>query len=173
MSVDLWCAGVEHRDGGLRLRWRSSGLVLMDREWWRASVGSWLMDQSIRVTSRGGWHLGHALARGLGGVDRVSSVVENWRDTRLVVEDVQRGAVLTTSLVVWASKLPSATDGKFCWVWASKLDSDGSRGNRWRHVAWTRRVRQGEASPREGRGRRIKNLGVDPFRAPVEWIGSI
>jgi hypothetical protein len=46
MSVSLWCAGVEHRDGGWQLRWRSCGLVLMDRERWRASVGSWLMDQS-------------------------------------------------------------------------------------------------------------------------------
>jgi hypothetical protein len=32
MSVGLWRADVEHRDGGRRLRLRSYGLVLMDRE---------------------------------------------------------------------------------------------------------------------------------------------
>jgi hypothetical protein len=32
-----------------------------------------------------------------------------------------RGAVLTTGLVVWASKPPSATDGGFYCIWASKL----------------------------------------------------
>jgi hypothetical protein len=40
------------------------------------------------VTNRGGWHLGHALVRGRGGVDHVVGVVENWRDTSLIVEDV-------------------------------------------------------------------------------------
>jgi hypothetical protein len=51
-----------HRDSGQRLRWRSSGLMLMDQERWRASGGSWLMDRSSWMASRGGWHLGHALA---------------------------------------------------------------------------------------------------------------
>jgi hypothetical protein len=50
------------------------------------------------VTSRGGWHLGHAIARGCGGVDRVADVVDDWRDTRVVVEDVHE---------VWYSQ----------WVW--------------------------------------------------------
>jgi hypothetical protein len=48
MSIDLWCAGVEHRDDGRRLRWRSCELVLMDREgegrvlgidWWTEAAG--------------------------------------------------------------------------------------------------------------------------------------
>jgi hypothetical protein len=40
------------------------------------------------VTNRGGRHLGHTLARGRGGVDRVAGMVEDWRDTRLIMEDV-------------------------------------------------------------------------------------
>jgi hypothetical protein len=31
---------------------------------------------------------GHTLVRGRGGVDRVAGVVEDWRDTRLIVEDM-------------------------------------------------------------------------------------
>jgi hypothetical protein len=84
MSVGLWCACLEHRDDGRKLRWRSCALVLMDRERWRASARSWLTNQSNQVASHGGWHLGHTLTRGRGGVDRVTNVVEDWRDTRLV-----------------------------------------------------------------------------------------
>jgi hypothetical protein len=65
------------RDSGRRLRWRSCGLVLMDRERLRVSVGSWLTDWSSRVASHGGWHLEHTLARGCGGVDRVAGMVED------------------------------------------------------------------------------------------------
>jgi hypothetical protein len=32
--------------------------------------------------------LGHALARGRGGLDHVASMVEDWQDTRLIVEDI-------------------------------------------------------------------------------------
>jgi hypothetical protein len=62
MSVGLWCASVEHRDGGRRRRWSSCGFVPMDREWRRTSARTWLRDQSHRVTRRGGWHLGHTHA---------------------------------------------------------------------------------------------------------------
>jgi hypothetical protein len=125
MSINLWCAGVEYRNGSRRMRWRSCGLVLMDRERWRASAGSWLTDQSNQVTSLGGWHLGHAFARGRGGVDRVAGMIEDWRDTS---DRGGRawGGVLTTGLVVWASKPPNAMDGGFCWVWASKLGGGGT-----------------------------------------------
>jgi phage host-nuclease inhibitor protein Gam len=58
--------------------------------------------------------MGHALARGRGGVDRIAGMVEDWWDTRLIVRGRARGAVLTTGLVVWASKPPSATDSGFC-----------------------------------------------------------
>jgi hypothetical protein len=51
------------------------------------------------VASRGGRHLGHALARGRGGVDRVAGTVEDWRDTRLVVEDAH--AVWYSRQVWW------------------------------------------------------------------------
>jgi hypothetical protein len=39
------------------------------------------------MTSRGGWHLEHTPEQGHGGVDRVAGVVEDRRDTCLVVED--------------------------------------------------------------------------------------
>jgi hypothetical protein len=79
-------------------------LVLMDRERWRATARYWLTNQSNRVTSRDGWHLGHALAWGDGGVDRVADVVEDWRDTCLVVEDVHE---MRCSLRGWASNHPA------------------------------------------------------------------
>jgi hypothetical protein len=105
MLVDLWCAGVEHRNGGRWLRWRSCGLLPMDREWWRASAGSRLTDQSSQVTNRGDWHLGHALVRGRGGVDRVAGVsrtggtrVWSWRTcTRCGVHDRFGGLGLKTT----------------------------------------------------------------------------
>jgi hypothetical protein len=68
-------------NGGRQMRWTWSGLVLMYRERWRKSAESWLTDQSSRVTSHSGWHLGHALVRGCGGVSRVAGTVENWWDT--------------------------------------------------------------------------------------------
>jgi hypothetical protein len=141
----------KHRDGDCWLRWRSCGLVLMDPQWWRASARSWLMDQSsrgdqpwwltpgIRTRARMWWS-GPCCRRGRGLTGHVSG-----RGGRA------RGVMLTVGLVVWASKPPSATDGGFCWVWTSKLGDNGSEGNRWRHVAWSQRVRQGEATPCEGR----------------------
>jgi hypothetical protein len=51
------------------------------------SDGSWLTNRSSHVTSHGGSHLGHTLARGHGGVDRVAGVVEDRWDTRLVMEE--------------------------------------------------------------------------------------
>jgi phage host-nuclease inhibitor protein Gam len=58
--------------------------------------------------------MGHTLARGRGGVDRIAGMVKDWRDMRLIVRGRARGAVLTTGLVVWSSKPPSATDSGFC-----------------------------------------------------------
>jgi hypothetical protein len=84
------------------------------------------------------------------------------------------GAVLMTSLVVRASKPPNTLDGGFCWVWASKLDGGGSRGNRLRHVAWSR---GGGASRRSNSlwktwpsDRKPRSWSISP---PVEWIGSM
>jgi hypothetical protein len=44
------------------------------------------LDRGTRVTgvtSRGGLHLGHVLARGRGGASRVAGPVEDWQDTCL------------------------------------------------------------------------------------------
>jgi hypothetical protein len=163
MSVGLWCAGVEHRDDDQRLRW-SCGLVLMDRERWRASVVSWLTDRNSRVTNRGSWHVGHTLAWGRGGVDRVVDVVEDSWNTRLVVDDTHavrysRGfdgmGLKTTQYYRWQVLL-----------------SLGLK-TLWRHVASQQRVHQGEATSCGAHGRWIKNPGVGPFLPPVEWIGSM
>jgi hypothetical protein len=162
MSIGLWCAGVEHRDGGPRLRWRSCGLVLMDREQWRMSVGSWLTYRSRGVTSRGGWQLVHIIARGHGGVDCVAGMFKDWWDTRLYV-GMRTRCDTHVGLVVYASKPPSTTYGGFYWVWTSKLGDGGSRGNYWWHVASQQRVHQGEATSCEACGRRIENLGVGLF----------
>jgi hypothetical protein len=40
-------------------------------------VGSWLTDRNNRMTICGGWHLGHALARGCGRVGRVAGTAED------------------------------------------------------------------------------------------------
>jgi hypothetical protein len=53
--------------------------------------------------------------RGRGGVDRVAGMVEYWRAAHASDRGgCAQGAVLTTGLVVCASKPPSATDGGFC-----------------------------------------------------------
>ena len=47
------------------------------------------LDRGTRVTgvtSRGGLHLGHVLARGRGGASRVAGPVEDWQDTCLGCE---------------------------------------------------------------------------------------
>jgi phage host-nuclease inhibitor protein Gam len=66
------------------------------------------------VTSCGGRHLGHALTREYSVLDRVAGMVMDWRDMRLVMEGHTHGAILTTGLVVWASKPPCAMDDGFC-----------------------------------------------------------
>jgi hypothetical protein len=117
MSVGLWCAGVEHRDSGRWQRWRSCGFVLMDRERWSTSVGSWMRDWSRQVTSCGGWHLGHALAQGCGGVGHVIDTVEDWRDTCLGCGGHARNAIPTT--ILWLSLKTTQRYGQwvFVWVW--------------------------------------------------------
>jgi hypothetical protein len=47
ISLSLWCAGVELRDGGRRQRWRPSGSMPMDREQWRTHTGLRLRDQEV------------------------------------------------------------------------------------------------------------------------------
>jgi hypothetical protein len=63
MSVDLWCADMEHRDSGRRGRWNSCRFVSMGRERWRTSTVTWLRDWTRWVTSRGGWHLAQTHTR--------------------------------------------------------------------------------------------------------------
>jgi hypothetical protein len=81
MLASLWCADVEHRDGGQRRRWRSCGFVSMDQERWRTSAGTWPRDQGRRVTSRGGWHLGHTLTWGCDEASHLVGTVEDWWNT--------------------------------------------------------------------------------------------
>jgi hypothetical protein len=65
------------------------------------------------VTRRGSCHLGHALVRGRGGVDYVAGVVEDWRDTRLVVEDAHE--VRYSQQVWWfGPENHTMSDGGFC-----------------------------------------------------------
>jgi hypothetical protein len=106
-TISLRCAGVEHRDVGWRLRWRSYGLILIDQEWWRTSVGSWLMDRSSWVTSHGGWHLGHALTRGCGRAGHVAGTIEVWRDRCLGCGGCARIAILMAVSVVEPQNHPT------------------------------------------------------------------
>jgi hypothetical protein len=98
MSVGLWCVGVEHRYDDQRLRWRSCRLLLMDRERWRMTIGSWLTDQSSWLTSRSGWYLEHTLAWGCGVEGHAAGAVEKWQGTCPGREGRARGAILTA---VW------------------------------------------------------------------------
>jgi hypothetical protein len=59
------------------------------------------------VTSHCGSHLGHTLARGRDGVDRVVGVVDDWRDTRLVVEDVHEVRCLRQVWWFWPQNHPT------------------------------------------------------------------
>jgi hypothetical protein len=128
MSVGLWCAGVEHRDDGQRRR--SCGFVPMDRERWRTSVGTWLRDRSRQVTSCGGWHLGHALARGHGGADRVAGAIEDWRDMYPWRGGRARTVILTVvSVVEPQNHLTLRTTGFWPGL-VSKLGGGGSGENR-------------------------------------------
>jgi hypothetical protein len=159
----LWYAGVEHRYGARRWKWRSYDFVVMDPEWWMTSAETWPRDQCHRVTSCGGWHLGHALAWGRGRASLVASAVEDWGDTCLGRGGRAHGALLA---VVWwliLEKLPSATDDGFRPSLASKL-SGNSGGNQRRHVASSRRVCQDEATSCIVHGRQIKIPGFCPFR---------
>jgi hypothetical protein len=98
---------------------------------WRASARTWL---SRGVTSRGGWHLRHIRARtwqsgpcsrhGRGLVGHVSS---KW--------GTHARCDTHNDLVVEPQNHPALRIGGFCRVWASKLGSRSSRGNRWWHVA--------------------------------------
>jgi hypothetical protein len=74
-----------------------------------------------------------------------------------------RGAILTAVWLLSLEKSPCATNGEFCRVWTSKLGDDGSRGNRWQHVASQQRVHQGLSSSCGAHGRQIENLGVSLF----------
>jgi hypothetical protein len=162
MSIGLWCAGVEHRDGGRRRRRRSCGFEPMDQERWSTSTRTWLRDQSRRVTSRGGGHLGQTLAWGHGGANRVDGADEDCR-TCVRTWGTHMWGATRGGLVVEPQKTTSATDG-FCWVWASKLGGGGSVGNRRRHMVSSRRVRRGEAISCRACGHQIKFPGVGPFR---------
>jgi hypothetical protein len=142
MSVGLWCAGVEHRCGGRRRRWRSCGFVPIEWEWWRTSAGTWPRGQSHRVTSLGGWHLGHALTRGCGGAGCVGSAVEDCWDTC-----PGRGGRTCGALLGWSLKNhPTLRTSSCRSSLASELGGGDSGGNRRRHVVSSRRVRQGEAT---------------------------
>jgi hypothetical protein len=172
MSVVLWCIGVEHRDGGWRLRWRSCRLVVMNQERWRESVGSWLIDQNSWVTSHGGWHMGHALARGCGGVDRVTDVVKYWQHTCLVVEDVYE--VQCSRWVWWFGPqnhpvLWMAGFAEFGPQNSSPAVPKGTGDGTWRDRGRCVKAKQ----------LRVKDVAVrSKFQelvhfAPVEWIGSM
>jgi hypothetical protein len=127
----LWCVGMEHRDDGRRRRWRSCGLMPMDRERWRTSARTWLRDRSRWVTCRGGWHLEHAFAWGRGGVDRVTSTsrtsrthVQDMRDMHTVCYSRQFGG--------WASKPPNTGfSTRFdlkTWWWLFWRELEAARG---------------------------------------------
>jgi hypothetical protein len=169
MSIDLWCGGVEHGDGGRRLSWRSCGLLLMDREGWRTNVRSWPMDRSGWVTSRGGWHLGHAVARVCGRAVCVVGAIEYWRDTCLghgdthVVRYSQRFGG-------WSSKPAALRTVGFRLRLASKPGGGNSSGNYRRYMVWSRwcikanklRVKSVVI------GENSRSWSISP---PVEWIG--
>jgi hypothetical protein len=162
MSDGLWCAGVEHSDDGRRLRWRSCGLVLMDREQWTTSARFCLMDRSSRLITRGGCHLGHAVTWGCGRVNHVAGVVEDWGDTC-----PGRGG-----LKVWASKPPNALR-----MGDWRLDLKTRRWQfQWESVA-TRGIIAKGASRRSNfmwsawpLDQKPRNLSISPS---VEWIGSM
>jgi hypothetical protein len=70
--------------------------------------------------------------RGRGGVDHVASMVEDWRDTRLVVEDMH--AVQDSRWVWWfgPQDYPMLRMSSFIEFGPQKLDGGGFGGNRWR-----------------------------------------
>jgi hypothetical protein len=73
--------------------------------------------------------------RGRGRVDRVAGVVEDWRDMRLIVEDVHE---VRCSRQVWwfgPQNQPALRMVGFAEFRASKLGSGGSGGNRRWHAA--------------------------------------
>jgi hypothetical protein len=157
MSVSLWCAGVEHRDNGQRWRWRSLGSC----QWTRSGEGRALGLDSRRVTSRGGWHLGHALAQGRGGASRVIRAVPGLARHML---GNTHAVWYSRGFSGWSSKkhLMLRTAG-FRSSLASKLDGGSSSRNWWWHMVSQRRVRQGEATSWGARGYWIKNPEVGPF----------
>jgi hypothetical protein len=167
--IGLWCAYVEHRNNSQRRRWRSCRFIPMDRERWRTSVETWPRDHSHRVTSRGGWHLGHTRAREHGRANCITDAVEDWQDTCPRRGGRTRGALFTVVMVVEPRKPPSATGGGFCWVWAAKLSGGGSGGNRRWHMASSWRVRRGKTTSCGARVRQIKIPRVGPFRP---WISG-
>jgi hypothetical protein len=62
------------------------------------------------VTGRGGWHLGHTLARGHGGASHVVDTIEDWRYTCLGHGGTHMRHDTHDGLVVWVC----ATDDGFC-----------------------------------------------------------
>ena len=118
MSVDLWCGAQEpwsmaevkvmraHADRPGVVKGECCGLTngseqSGDQPWW--------LTPGTRTYARTWWS-GPCCRRGRGLARHASD-----RGGRA------RGAVLTAGLVVWASKPPSATDGGFYCIWASKL----------------------------------------------------
>jgi hypothetical protein len=157
MSLGSWCAGVEHRYGGRQRRWRSCGFVPMNRR--RMSVGTWPRDQRGRVTSRDGWHLGHARAQGRDRADHVADAIEYWRDTCPGRGGRACGALLTTVLVDAPQNHPAAGFAKF----GPQNSTMWFRWDRSWDVAALRKVRWGEATLCGVCGHHIKILGVGPF----------
>jgi hypothetical protein len=132
----LWCAGVEHRYSGRRWKWRSCRFMVMDREWWMTSAVTWPRDQCHRVTSRGGWHLGHALTWGRGGAGLVASIVEDWGDTCLGRGGRTHTVRYSLWFGGWSSKNhPALQTTGFDRVWPQNSVAilAGIRDGTWRH----------------------------------------
>jgi hypothetical protein len=129
--------------------------------WWTAAT--WPRDQSRRVTSCGGWHLGHKLVRGQDGAGRVT-VRSRTGGTR--VQDVGDAHAVCYSRWFggWSSENNPRLHTKGFWPSLdSKLGGGGSSGNQRWHVASSRRVHQGEATSCGACGHQIKILRVGPF----------
>jgi hypothetical protein len=88
--------------------------------------------QQVRLGHRPWWLTAGTLTRARTMTEWATLSARSRTDeTRVQYVGRARGVILTS---IWTLKPPSATNDGFCGVWSSKF-SDGSSGNRWRHVA--------------------------------------
>jgi hypothetical protein len=111
------------------------GFMPIDGEWWKTSTRTWPRGRRSRLTSCGGSHLGHALARGHDRVACVALSPMRSRTNGTCVQDVGTRMRCTTrgGFVVEPQNHPSAGFAEFGPQNLTVAVSAGIRGGTWHH----------------------------------------